>query len=152
MSRPSQYLLDTNILLAYVRGGEIGRYVERTYHLLAGPFQPLVCVVSIGEIRAIAAAQVNPWAKAKTDRMNELIGKLVVVDISEPAVLDGYVVAVNRRPKGLGVPQNDLWIASAAMATQSCLLTTDRHFDYLADQGLLTRQWIDPAVGKIVRM
>jgi len=141
-----QYLLDTNVLLAYIRAGKVGEYVERTYKLQSLPFQPLICVVSVGEIRAIAAGR--SWRAAKLRRMEAILQRIVIVDISETAVIDAYVRVVISRPKGVTLPQNDMWIAAATMASGACLLTCDTHFDFLADNGSLKREWIDPRVGE----
>jgi len=146
MTAKGPYLLDTNILLAYIRAGDLGKYVERTYQLQASPFQPLICVVSVGEVKAIAAR--NGWKTEKLARMDDILDKVVWIDISEPEVINGYVEAVNSRPKGLTIPQNDLWIGAATIATRACLLTTDGHFDYLANQNKIARELIDVKHGK----
>lgn len=142
---PRRYILDTNILLAYIRAGGLGQHIEAKYGLRASPFRPLICVVSVGEVRALGAR--NRWNDEKTVRMNELLSQVVWVDISEPGVLDAYVAVVNSRPKGWEIRDNDKWIAAAAAATKACLLTTDTDFDYLAGK-LIEREWIDPKLGK----
>ena len=145
MSGAVRYLLDTDILLAYIRAGKLGQYVEDTYAIRASAFHPLICVVTVGEIRAFAPR--NNWGQDKIATMNELLEELVWVDIADPQVLDAYVEVVNSRPKGFTIPQNDMWIAAAACATKAVLLTTDDHYDYLAGR-LIEREKIDPAKGK----
>lgn len=142
---PRRHILDTNILIAYIRAGALGQHIEAKYRLQASPFRPLICVVSVGEVRALAAR--NRWNDEKTARMNQLLGQVVWVDISEPEVLDSYVEVVNSRPKGWEIRDNDKWIAAAAAATHACLLTTDKDFDYLAGR-LIEREWIDPTLAK----
>ena len=146
MIGPDQYLLDTNILLAYIRAGPLGEYVEQKYNLRAMPFKPLICVVSIGELKAIAGS--SGWGPTRLKRVDGILKKLVKVEIGLPEVLDAYAVAINSRPRGLVIPQNDLWIAAATIATGACLLTSDQHFDYLAKQGKIVREFIDPKLGK----
>jgi predicted nucleic acid-binding protein len=146
MTGPDQYLLDTNILMAYIRAGPLGEYVEKRYSLKTMPFKPLVCVVSIGELKAIAVS--SAWGPARLKQMDGILQRVVKVEIGQPEVLDAYAVAVNSRPKGLVIPQNDLWIAAATIASRACLLTSDRHFDYLADQKKIVREFIDTAIGK----
>jgi len=48
------YLLDTNILLAYVRRGDLFRRVEASYSLTTAVPAPAISIVSEGEIRALA--------------------------------------------------------------------------------------------------
>ena len=145
MTQPLRYLLDTNILLAYIRAGKLGQHVDATYGLRTSPIRPLICVVSVGEIRAFAPR--NKWGEKKIARMTAILAELVWVDIGDPEVLDAYVHVVNSRPKGWVIPQNDMWIAAATRASHATLLTTDTHFDYLAGR-YIERELIDPAKGK----
>ena len=48
------YLLDTNILVRYVRGDRVQRAIEDTYHLLMTPNPPLISYVTEAEIRSLA--------------------------------------------------------------------------------------------------
>ena len=143
---PPHYLLDTNILLAYVRGGNLGEYVEREYALSASPFRPFVCVVSIGEIKALAARRA--WGEKRLARLSKLVEELTWVELGDPEVLEAYVDVVNARPRGWTIRDNDRWVAAVARATGARLLTTDTDFDYLAEAGILQRDYIDPARGK----
>jgi len=146
MSAPArQYLLDTNILVAYARANRLGEYIERRYALRASPFRPIICVVTVGEIRSLAAKWA--WGEKNLGRMHSLLNEFVWVDISTPEVLDAYVLVDVSRPRGWVIPQNDRWIAAAARATGTCLLTADTHFDYLAGS-VIEREWIDPALGR----
>ena len=142
---PRRYILDTNILVQYVRASRLGEYVEGKYALRASPIRPLVCVVVVGEIRSLAVRW--GWGDSKLGCMDRLLRELVWVDLSEPEVLDAYVHVDTSRPKGWVIPQNDRWVAAAAHATGACLLTTDKHFDYLAGT-FIQREYIDPALGK----
>jgi hypothetical protein len=54
MASASLYLLDTNILVAYVRAGPLGESIESTYGLRQPGFKPLICVVSVGEMLSLA--------------------------------------------------------------------------------------------------
>ena len=143
---PRHYLLDTNILLAYVRAGALGTYVERQYGLSASPFRPFICVVSVGEIKALAARR--GWGEKRLTRMRTLLDELTWVDLGEPEVLDAYVDVVNARPRGWVIRDHDRWIAAATRATGARLLTTDTDFGYLAEAGFIQRDYIDPALGK----
>lgn len=58
-----QYLLCTNILLAYMRRGELQRYIEATYHLSTITPTPLISVVSEAEIHVLAWQ--NDWGEQK---------------------------------------------------------------------------------------
>ena len=50
----STYLLDTGILLGYVRGAGYADYTERKFALSQPPNVPLISIVSKGEIYSLA--------------------------------------------------------------------------------------------------
>jgi tRNA(fMet)-specific endonuclease VapC len=137
-------LLDTNILLAYVRLNRIYAAVESQYTLLTTTPAPLISIVSEGELRALAA-EFN-WGTTKRLVMEELLARFTIVPLPFADVLDRYVqVSEHCRRGGRVVGKNDLWIAATAMATGATLLTTDKDFDPLHPT-LLARDWIDPAI------
>jgi tRNA(fMet)-specific endonuclease VapC len=58
------------------------------------------------------------------------------------APLSRYLLLSRQLGRPMG--ENDVWIAAAARATNTRLLTTDRDFDHLHPT-MLQRDWIDPA-------
>ena len=75
--RQIQYLLDTNILLAYVRWQVLARYIEATYQLGTRNPAPIISVVSEAEIRVLAAQ--NQWGAFKKRMLEEkILGFLTV--------------------------------------------------------------------------
>lgn len=125
------YLLDTNILLAYVRYGLIGQYIEKMYGLYTMQPSPIISVVTEGEIRALALKR--NWGTAKLADLQRLLNSLTIVPLPFRNSIDGYALS-----------KNDLWIAATAHVTGARVLTTDRDFDPL--HGLfLQRDWINPA-------
>ena len=145
--QPASFLLDTGILLAYIRAGALGQYVEERYQLRAQPYKPLISIVSVGEIRALARQ--FGWGNHKKASMRRLLRELVQVDISNEAILDAYAELADftRRPPGQTVPQNDLWIAATAKVTGTTLLTLDTDFDQF-DPGHISHEYIDQRAGK----
>lgn len=57
------YLLDTNVLLHLIRGGDLGRYISITFDLANTVHRPLVSIVTHGEIWALADR--NSWGTDK---------------------------------------------------------------------------------------
>lgn len=139
------YLLDTNVILALVRGKALGKYIEATFGLIPGNRRPLISVVTHGEMRVLASR--NGWGTAKLDALQNALDALVTVDINIAAVIDAYVeidVYSQQHPAGdRNMGKNDLWIAACAKASGATLLTTDKDFDHL-NPTLLTVQYIDP--------
>ncbi len=144
------YLLDTNILVALIRGGPLGQYLDTTYHLRGQLYKPLICAVTKGEILSLAK-QIG-WGTAKQQALaNLLVNDVVTVDINQTAVFDAYVeieyYSIHHPGGGHTMGKNDLWIAATAKATAATLLTADKDFDHLHPH-LLQRIYIDPASGK----
>lgn len=59
MPAAEAYLLDTGILIVYARGKEPAQEMEKRFHFSEASFKPIVCVVTLGEIRAFA--EWNRW-------------------------------------------------------------------------------------------
>lgn len=92
----------------------------------------------------MALGQKRRWGADKTDRMKELMGELIIVDINSQPVLEAYAeLDAWSGSNGKTLGKNDLWIAATAVATDSILLTTDRDFDPL-DGRFLQRTYYDP--------
>lgn len=69
-----------------------------------------------------------------------------LIDVRPGALLEHCAVFdafCESRGRTLG--KNDLWIAATAAMTGAVLLTTDKDFDPLHQEGLLRRVWYDPA-------
>lgn len=125
--QPPSYLLDTNILVAYIRAGPLGEYIEETYRLRSCPYKPLICVVTVGEVFALARKW--DWGTGKTTELKHLLRELIWVDVNNEKVLEAYVGLADFARTHRTVGQNDLWIAAAARTARATLLTTDKHFD-----------------------
>jgi predicted nucleic acid-binding protein len=150
----TRYLLDTNILLAYARGGDLFRKTEARYSLLslaAGtgvpsgtPLRvPLVSLVSVGEV--LTFALVRHWGAKKTADLGALLASLAIVPVARFDLAQRYA-EIDAHCRRTGTPlgsKNDLWIAATASLTTATLLTTDKDFDPL-DGVFLRREWIDP--------
>ena len=136
------FLLDTNILLAYLRNSLLGLYLEAIYGLDAIQPPPLISVVTVGEVRAFALKR--GWGARKVADMERRLAALEVVPLPFSTIVDAYARIDNYCERhGFVLGKNDLWIAATAHVTDTTLLTTDRDFDPL--HGLfLGREWVDP--------
>ncbi len=142
------YLLDTNILVTYVRDTEVTRRLEDRLNLLNGENNLLVSVVSIGEIRSIAKQ--NNWGEKKISKLERIIEDFLITDINVETIIERYAeidaysqgklegeeVTFSARNMG----KNDLWIAATASIFDLELITTDKDFEHLNPKYLkLTR-------------
>ena len=140
------YLLDTNILVHYVRNDALALWLERSHFVMSGPDEPLISVVVEGEMRSLALQ--FGWGKRRLDRLTELLDHALIVPLDFPGVVDAYArIDAYCRSAGTPLGENDTWIAATAAATSARLLTTDRDFQRL-DPTLLSTTWVDPSQGR----
>lgn len=141
------YLLDTNIVLTYIRDTAQSRRLEEDLQLLSGQHNLIVSVVSIGELKSIAKQ--NKWGKQKIQRMLDVLDDFLIADINVEEVIEKYA-AIDAYSQGKldekapdfssrNMGKNDLWIAATASLYDFELLTTDRDFDHLATAYLKLR-------------
>lgn len=126
-----KFVLDTNIIIAYIRQNLVYQTAEALLQLTDEDVQLIVSVVTIGEIRVLA--QRNDWGDKKMDLLNRFFEEtLLVVDVSigAPELIDAYV-EIDSQSKGKNMGKNDLWIAATAKVTNATLVTTDGDFDHL---------------------
>lgn len=142
-----RYLLDTNILVHYLRGKDLGQWIETRYELQKTARASLLCEVSVGEIYSFALQ--NEWGKRKFEELESLLDDCTIVPLSLPGVHQAYaeIDHFSQQPgSGLtarNMGKNDLWIAAVARVTQTTLLTCDADFDHLGAQWINV-QYIDP--------
>ncbi|MDX9912516.1 MAG: type II toxin-antitoxin system VapC family toxin [Phycisphaerales bacterium] len=147
-------LLDTNVLVALIRAGALGQYIDATYQLRQARFKPLISVVSVGEIYSLARQL--EWGPKNVAEVAKLLDNLVVEDINVPEILVAYgEIDYASRKIGRRMGKNDVWIAATARVSGATLLTSDHDFDHLSathalykpDVPAINLIWIDPALG-----
>lgn len=135
-----RYLLDTGILVHYVRQSPLYFAIEAQEKLTAQDCIPFISVVTMGEILSFGI-QKN-WGQTKLQSLNNLFSKLVVLDVNSNDVklLETYAetdsYSKNKLPtnplgRSITMGKNDLWIAATAKVANATLLTTDGDFDHL---------------------
>ena len=136
------YLLDTNILVHYVRQDKIWTEIRRTYNLFLAKPTPIVCVVSHGELRSFSTQR--QWAKSNINLLDFALSYFKKLSIDDPDIIDAYAaIDADCKSRGFSLGKNDLWIVATATLTGATLITTDRDFDAI-DPAFLTRVWFDP--------
>ena len=140
-----RYILDTNILLHYLRASELSLRIDNQFNPLdSSNNETILCVVSVGEIRAIA--KINHWGQKRLDKIELLCAELLITDINSEDLLERYAeIDAFSQGKLIGRPlntssrnmgKNDLWIAATASILNATLLTTDLDFNHLHDEFL----------------
>ena len=138
------YLIDTNILVIYVRDTDLTRRLEENLRLLTGRNNLVISVVSIGEIKSIAKQ--NRWGEKRVRRLIEILSQFLIADINVEDIIESYSEidtysqgklegkATSFTSRNMG--KNDLWIAATASTLNLELITTDKDFDHLNEDYL----------------
>lgn len=136
------YLLDTNILVHYIRDSILWRSVSSRYQPFLIDPKPIISVVTEGELRSLSLQR--GWGPKKADRFEYALDYFDYETIDDRDIIRAYAV-IDAHCESIGRPmgKNDLWIAATAAALNATLLTTDRDFDHLTPR-FLARDWIDP--------
>src|SRR5688572_29101470 len=88
MSEPA-YLLDTTVLLHWIRDNAQARAIDLQYQLTQSRRRPLICEVSVGEL--LAFSRNLKWGPQKQQRLKDIVERdTVIVRISDARVLDAY--------------------------------------------------------------
>jgi len=138
------FVLDTNILVHFVRSDAHIRQVEQQFSLFAPGNSTFISIVSVGEIRSLAF--LFGWGKAKLERLNLFLHALHPFPIESEAIAAAYAdidafsqcyhpiypAPVGQTARNMG--KNDLWIAATANLLNATLLTTDADFSHLSPQ------------------
>jgi len=132
------YVLDTNILLLYLKDPQTKQFIEETYRPLDPDNTAIISAVSIGEIRAIGLK--NKWGDKRIAIVQELIDDLVVIGVRFEDLFNAYaeIDAFSQGKISRGVKfssrnmgKNDLWIAATAHVLDATLMTMDKDFEHL---------------------
>lgn len=139
-----RYLLDTSIVLVYLRNGKTRTYLDQEYDLFGPKNLPIVSVVTLGEIESLSLR--NNWGEKRLKFVNQFFQKCIIADINAKDVIQMYgeidafsqgklsKKALEMTARNMG--KNDLWIAATAAITNSKLITLDKDFAHLHDRYL----------------
>ena len=137
-------ILDSNILLHYVRQNPLAADIEARYALTTANPAPIISIVTEGELRALALQLA--WGAQKRQQLEYLLGYFPIIPLPFSQIVSVYAeIDDYSRRNGVAMGKNDIWIAATASVTGARLLTTDKDFDHL-DGVFLSRDWIDPVL------
>jgi tRNA(fMet)-specific endonuclease VapC len=133
-------IYDTNILLQILRDGQSSTKLQNIFDL--SDAEESISLVTLAEIRSLSIQ--FRWGVNRRAKMEELLVRLVVLDINIPEIIDRYV-EIDCYSKGkhltrtssfsaIKMGKNDLWIAATASVYECKLLTMDLDFGHLRDE------------------
>lgn len=134
-----KYLLDTNIVLIYTRGGQLAKSIDDDYKLFNKENDLYISVVTVAELRSFVLQR--NYGEKKVKALENLLKKFRVIDINIDEILDKYaeIDAYSqgnlKRRKGSftarNMGKNDLFIAATSSVYGLVLITTDKDFSHL---------------------
>ena len=134
-----RYLLDTNILLLYLREDKIISKIESEYRISDNDNLVLISVVSKGELLALAMK--NNWGEKRIAKLGAFFDQFFIIDIAADDIIERYAQIdafsqgkFNEFPSTFSarnMGKNDIWIAATASLSEAKLITTDKDFNHL---------------------
>ena len=158
----ARYILDTGILLGYVRNAGYVDYVEKRYKVSSSPNTSMASIVTVGELYALAFK--FGWGEGKKQKLKAVIAKYPVVNLDNNIVrlyadIDAYSQGKHpelKLPKGMSarnMGDNDIWIAATGTKMNASLLTADQDFQHLNDVFLnviyIDQKWTGEDAGRL---
>jgi tRNA(fMet)-specific endonuclease VapC len=135
-------VVDTNILIHVLRAQAAGKALDAEYGLQAKVPRPIIPVVVKGETKSFAKRL--RWGSAKLEALDRLFATMPVADISSSVVIDAYAeIDAYSTSNGRELGKNDAWIAAIARVTGATLLTTDKDFEHLHENGVICVEYVD---------
>jgi predicted nucleic acid-binding protein len=145
-----KFVLDTGILLHYVRQSQLANTIEGDLGIMAEESVPIIASVSVGEMEGFVQRQ--EWGNKKIDRLKKLVSRLIVINIKaeDENLIDNYATLWNYSKNNLpgdklghavGINQNDAWIAALTRTVNAELVTTDNDFDHLNHKWVTVHQY-----------
>lgn len=135
------FILDTNIVLDYLKAGKITDFLIRKYNILSTEHSLIISSVTIGELHSLALQR--NWNEKRIRAFVESLKRFLIIPVNSYdlfmayAQIDAFSQGKFREkplPNGLSarnMGKNDLWIAATAHILNAKLLTTDKDFHHL---------------------
>ncbi len=131
----ARYLLDTNICI-YIRQRRPEEVLRRFRRLRSG--EAALSVITYGEL--LYGAAESAQRAAAMERLRELVHLLPALPLPETAAETYGAIRAELEAKGEMIGNNDLWIASHALAS-SLTLVTNNEKEFRRIRGLKVQNW-----------
>lgn len=139
-----RYLLDTNMILLYLRQDTTALSFEFEYKILNNNNLALISIVTKGELLALAFK--NNQGNRRINQLELFLEQFFIIDIAAEDIVQEYArIDAFSQGKLKGIPtnftarnmgKNDIWIAATASIVDAILVTTDKDFAHLDKQFL----------------
>ena len=133
------YVLDTNVILAYLRKHSIWDSIELQLGIFETESDVYIPAVVIGELRSLAVQ--NKWGSSRKRELEIFVKEFMVIDFITEEIINSYAEIdafsqgrLEEKPftgSSRNMGKNDLWIAATASVLNAILITTDKDFQHL---------------------
>ena len=133
------YVLDTNVILAYLRKHSIWDSIELQLRIFETESDVYIPAVVIGELRSLAVQ--NKWGSSRKRELEIFVKEFMVIDFITEEIINSYAEIdafsqgrLEEKPftgSSRNMGKNDLWIAATASVLNAILITTDKDFQHL---------------------
>lgn len=126
------YLLDTNALVHLARQKSVGQHLKSELSMLDDT-PIIISSISLGEVQFFGLSQ--NWHEETIKFLMAKISRSIVINPDGYGVAKAYAeiqyqTKVVAKPAHVG-GENDVWVAACAMATGTCLVSSDKWFKYI---------------------
>ena len=132
----TRYLLDTNILIAALKGEPCVRQRLETLPLS----DLLLSTIVLGELEF--GAEKSAWADRNRQRLAELTRRLPLIGLEASTARHYARIRMQLERMGTPIGANDLWIAAQALTADATLVTNNQR-EFLRVQGLVVENWLN---------
>jgi tRNA(fMet)-specific endonuclease VapC len=133
----TRFLLDTNICI-YIRQKRPEEVLRRFRNLRAG--EAAISVITYGEL--VFGATKSQQRSAALERLAELLNWLPALALPENAGQAYGMIRADLAARGQMIGNNDLWIASHALAAELTLVTNNEK-EFRRVRGLKMQNWAE---------
>lgn len=125
----SKLLLDTSVVIGILRGS------PRVKTAIDGAEQVAISSIVIGELYYGAFNSSAPEKHLR--QLNDLLKVFELIDVDHRVAESYGVIKGELRRAGKPIPENDIWIAAAAITHGFQLVTSDAHFNHIPNLELV---------------
>ena len=127
----SKFLLDTNIIVAWLNGETvIADKIDKATEIH-------IPIIVLGEL--YYGAMNSTQVKKNINKIQNVAAHYNLLSIDEETTISYGNIKNSLRKKGRPIPENDIWIAAIAHRNKLIISTRDKHFNEI--EGINIKNW-----------
>ena len=114
-----KYLIDTNIIIAYLKQDTV---IMEKFHTINDLYIPSI---AIGEL--YLGAHLSLKVEKNINNTNNLLSQFKILNVTQNTAQNYGFIKATLRKIGKPIPENDIWIAAIAKEHDLIIATRDKH-------------------------